>query len=336
MTMGMLRLRRRQTLGALMLATTLALGPTFATAQGTAAGNYPNRPVTIIVPFAAGGGTDIVARMLGNELSKRWKTSVVVENKPGASGQIGNAMVARAKPDGYTLLVSTTAIIQEPSLYKHVPYAVFKDFTPLAQIATSTSYLVVPASTPVQNVDEFVAYAKSRKGHISYGSNGNGGSAHLQGSLFNVSNQLDMVHVPYAGSAPLITALLGKQVDAAVVDISSLRAHLQSDKLKILAGTGQKRNPLLPQVPTLKEKGFSGFEPIGWYAILGPAGLPEPLKQTISDALQDALKQPAVIKRIEELGLTPAPLPADAFVQQMKADSPQWERMIKAGNVTIE
>ncbi len=336
MTMGKLRLRCTQSLCFLMLAMTLTLGQTLATAQGTGAGTYPNRPVTIIVPFAAGGGTDIVARMLGNELSKRWKTSVVVENKPGASGQIGNAMVARAKPDGYTLLVSTTAIIQEPGLYKQLPYAVFKDFTPLAQIATSTSYLVVPASTPVQNVDEFVAYAKSRKGHISYGSNGNGGSAHLQGSLFNASNQLDMVHVPYAGSAPLITALLGKQVDAAIVDIPSLRAFLQSDKLKILAGTGQKRNPLLPQVPTLKEKGFSGFEPIGWYAIFGPAGLPEPIKQTISEALQDAMKQPPVFKRIEELGLTPAPLPADAFAQQMKADTPQWERMIKAGNVTIE
>lgn len=336
MTMAMLRLRRTQTSCALMLALTLALGPTLASAQGTAAGTYPNRPVTIIVPFAAGGGTDIVARMLGNELGKRWKTGVVVENKPGASGQIGNALAARAKPDGYTLLLSTTALIQEPGLYKKLPYTAVKDLTPVAQVATSTNFLVVPASSPANTLKEFITYARGHQGRLSYGSNGNGGSSHLHGSLFNSVNKLEMVHVPFAGSAPLLTALLGQQVDAAFVDISPLRAQLNSGKLKVLAGTGPKRSALLPNVPTMSEEGIAGFEPVGWFGMFVPSGVPAPIRKTISDAVVDALKTPEIVKRFEELGLSPAQVAPDAFAERMREDTPKWEQMIKAGNVTVE
>lgn len=334
MTTATLRARRRQISCALLMA--LALGTNLVDAQDAGGGGFPNRPITIIVPFAAGGGTDIVARMLGNELGRRWKTSVVVESKPGASGQIGNAMAARAKPDGYTILIATTTLIQEPGLYKKLPYNAAKDLTPVAQVATSNYYLVVPASSPANSLKEFVAYAKSHPGRLSYGSNGNGGSSHLIGSLFNSTSKLDMVHVPFSGSAPLLTALLGQQVDVAFVDISPLRAQLGGGKLKVLAGTGPRRSPILPNVPTMSEEGQQGFEPVGWFGMFVPSGVPAAVRKTIADGVVDVLKTPEVARRFEELGLALPQVAPDAFADRMREDTVRWEQMIKAGNVTVE
>jgi len=309
-----------------------ALGSPAAFAQEP----FPSRPVTIIVPFAAGGGSDILARLVAHELGNRWKSGVIVENKPGAGGQIGNAQVARAKADGYTLLLGITTLIQAPALYKNLPYDIFKDFTPLAQLATSTNYLVVPAASPVNSLKEYIAYVKARQGRLSYGSNGNAGTSHLHGALLDATQRLGMVHVPYAGSGPLLTALLGHQVDGAFVDIAPLRQHVAAGKLKVLAGTGNRRSPALPNVLTLDELGIPGFDPVGWFALLGPANLPEPVRKATVDALEEVLQSPDVMKKIEELGLAPAQLTGDAFGQRMREDKPKWEKMIEAGNVKVD
>lgn len=325
--------RRRQLLATGASAFALMSAST-ARAQGTA--TFPGQNVTLIVPYAPGGGTDILSRLIATELQKQWKVTVVVENKPGAGGQIGNAMVARAKPDGHTLLVGITPMIQETSLYKNLPYNVFRDFTPLVQLASSTNYLVVPGSTPVNNLKEYIAYAKTRAGRGNYGSNGNAGSSHLCGSLFNSTQNLGMVHVPFSGSGPLLTALLGGQVDMAFVDIAPLRSHIGTGKLKFLACTTTKRLPVLPDVPTLAESGLPGFEPMGWFALFGPAGMAPAVKKTIADAVVAALQTPEIAKRIDELGLSASGVSLDAFAKVMKDDREMWAKMIESGNIKVE
>lgn len=194
----------------------------------------------------------------------------------------------------------------------------------------------MPASSPSNTLAEFLALARSRQGQLNYGSNGNAGSSHLHGALLNASSKLGMAHIPYPGSGPLLTALLGQQVDVTFVDIAPLRAHLAAGKLKVLAGTGNKRTATLPDVPTMAEAGLPGFEPVGWFALFGPAGLPEPIRKLLSDAAVDALQQPDMAKRLQELGLSPAQLTPDAFAKSMRDDPPKWDKMIQTGNVSVE
>lgn len=327
------RCTRRYVLAATAASLASALAPRLSLANDA---GYPSRPVTLVVPFAAGGGTDIVARLLATELSKRWKTGVVVDNKPGAGGQIGASFAARSAPDGHTLLMGITTLIQERSLYKSLPYDAFKDFTPLAQLATSVNFLVVPAASPIGSYKDFLAYVKARQGKISYGSNGNAGTSHLHSALLNASQKLDMVHVPYSGSGPLLTALLGQQVDCAFVDIAPLRPHVLAGKLRVLAVTGPKRSPAFPDVPTLEELGVAGFEPVGWFALFAPAGVPQPIRATISESVIQAMRAPEIVKRVEELGLMPSQLTPQAFAESMQADLPKWQKMIQAGNVRVD
>jgi len=317
--------------GAACAAAVLPTGPSLASDSA-----FPSRPVTVVVPFAPGGGTDIVARMLAAELSKRWGSPVVVENKPGAGGQIGNAAVARAAPDGHTLLLGITTLIQAPSLYKSLPYDAFRDFTPLAQLATSSNFLVLPASSPVNTLKELLASVRSRPGKVSYGSNGNAGTSHLHGALLNASQKLDMVHVPYSGSGPLLTALLGQQVDCAFVDVAPLRPHVLAGKLKVIAVTGPRRSPAFPQTPTLEELGVPGFDPVGWFSLFGPANLPEAVANKVSTTALQAMRSAEVEKRLEELGLTPSQLSPQAFAESMQRDFPKWQKMIREGNVHVE
>jgi tripartite-type tricarboxylate transporter receptor subunit TctC len=334
MTVESLRLKRRFVLST--AAAALASSFVSALSWANTESPYPSRHVTIVVPFAPGGGTDIVARMLAAELSKRWKVSVVVENKPGAGGQIGSNFVARSAPDGYTLMLGITTLIQAPSLYKSLPYDVFKDFTPLVQLATSVNFFAVPAASPANSLNEYVALVKSRRGKASYGSNGNAGTSHLHGALLNATQKLDMVHVPYSGSGPLLNALLGQQVDGGFVDIAPLRPHVQAGKLKVLAVTGTRRSTTFPEVPTLGELGIPGFDPVGWFALFGPAGMPEAARSTVSSATMEVLRTPEMAKRIEELGLTPSQLSQQAFTDSMRADLVNWQKMIQAGNVSVE
>lgn len=317
--------------GTAAIAAALSHGRSFANEP-----EYPSRAVTIVVPFAAGGGTDIVARMLASELSKRWGWVVVVDNKPGAGAQVGNSFVAKSAPDGYTLLLSTTTLIQAPSLYKNLPYDAFRDFTPLAQLATAANCLVLPGTSPVNSFQEFVASVRARPGKANYGSSGNAGSSHLLGALLNASMKLDMVHVPYNGAGPLLTALLGQQVDCAFVDVAPLRAHVLAGKLKVIAVTGTKRSTAFAQVPTFEELGVPGFDPLGWFSLFGPARLPTAVVNRISTAVLQVIRSPEAAKRLEELGFTPSQLSSQDFGESMHKDFATWQKMIREGNVSVE
>src|SRR6218665_1678423 len=253
------QISRRQALAGIA-ATTAGLAVPQAFAQ---AGNYPNQVIRIVVPYPAGGGTDTLARMMASHLQTAWNQTVIVENKPGASGAIGNDMVAKAAPDGYTVLMAITAIVQIPPLMPNLPYDVMKDLQPLAQVANTNSILVVPKASPFKDLKDFVTQVKAAPAKYNFGSYGVGTSSHIQGSLLNMQAGLDLVHVPYKGAAPLLQDLRGNQLSAAFIDMATARPHL--DAMKVLAATGSKRNPTLPEVPTFAELGYHSFEPIGWF-----------------------------------------------------------------------
>jgi len=312
----------------------LSAMPASVRAQG--AGKYPSRPITVVVPFAPGGGADITTRIVTQELAKRLEANIVVVNRPGAGTQIANSSVARAEADGYTLLLGVTNLIQAPFLYKELPYDVFKDFTPLAQLATTSSMFTMPSVRGVKTFQEFVEYANARKGKLNYGSTGNGITTHLHGAQLNSKLGLGMVHVPYAGTAPLINALVGDQVDCSFVDVAPLKPHVAAGKLNVLAATGPARNPLFPDVPTLAELGIDGFESVAWFSLFGPAGLPEEVIDVISINAYEVLKMDAVVDRLTQLGLVPSKLTRGQFMQSMVEDMPKWESMIKAGDIRID
>ena len=259
---------RRNTLTLLALAATCAMGG--AHAQG----DYPNKPLRVIVPYPAGGGTDTIARLIGTQLTQRWGQPVVVENKPGASGMLGNDIVAKAPGDGYTVLMGITAVVQIPALYKKVPYKL-ADLAPVSQIAKSADLLMVPRSSGVTTLAQFVDKAKAAPGTMNYGTYGNATSSHMNGERFKQQAGIDLTHIPYQGSGPEMAALLGGQLTLAFVDATAAYPHIKSDKLNILAVTGSQRFPSLPNVPTMTESGYPGLEANGWFGVFLPASTPK-------------------------------------------------------------
>jgi len=292
---------------------------------------YPGQAIKFIVPFPAGGITDTVGRLLAQKLAEAWKVPVVVENKAGASGTIGNNLVAKSAPDGYTVLVGITAVIQQPAMMANLPYDPFKDLAPVIQPAISTNMLAVPLNSPANTAREFAALVKANPGKHNYGSFGNGTSSHIHGALFNQQAELDMVHVPYPGGAPLLNALLGGQISCGMVDVGTSRPHMKS--LKVLAVTGPKRLPNLPDVPTFTELGYQSFDPKGWVGLFVSAGTPVAIVNKLSEELNRILRQPDVIARIESTGLgmgggTPA-----EFQAALKADAAIYAKIIQDANI---
>ena len=249
----------------------LGLAASSAVPLGFAQAAFPNRPIKFIVPFPPGGATDLVGRLLANKLQESWGQNVVVENKPGASGMIGTEQVARATPDGYTVLIGITTHVQNPAIFAKVPYDPIKDFAPVSQICLSYLVLVVKPDFPANTLKEFVALVKANPGKYSFGSFGTGSSSHIVGEGFARRAGLDMAHVPYKGSAPMTSDLLGGQVPCGWADVSTATAHIAAGKLKPLAVSGERRAPLLATVPTLLENGYPGFEALGWVGVLRPA-----------------------------------------------------------------
>ncbi|HSV45787.1 MAG TPA: tripartite tricarboxylate transporter substrate binding protein [Ramlibacter sp.] len=296
---------------------------------------YPSGPIHIIVPYPAGGATDTLARLVAQDLQATWSTPVVVENKPGGSGNIGGQLVAKAAPDGRTVLMGITALAQLPSLMT-MPFDPLKDLAPLVEVARSQSLLVVPADSLASDMRQFVALAKANPRKYSYGSYGNGTSSHLQGELFKLQTGVDIVHVPYKGSAQLITDLLGGQVSASFVDSGSIAAHLKSGKLKILAVTGNRRSPLVPDVQTMTELGFKDFEPMGWFGMFMPAGTPAAVVNKFAAAAARIVRQPQAQARIQGLGLIPVGNTPPEFARTVRSDSALYGRIIKAANIRIE
>jgi len=316
---------------ALIGATALAaMSPLPAAAQA-----YPSKPIKVIVPYAPGGATDILGRMVAAKLQESWGQSVVVENKPGASGVLGNDLVAKAPPDGYTVLLGITAIVQSATLMK-LPYDPYKDLIPVSQLAVSTSLLTVPAGTPVKTLAEYVALVKSQPGKHGYGSFGNGTSAHIQGELFKSQTGVDMAHVPYKGSAPMLNDLLGGQLSAAFLDVGSSRGQLKAGSIKALAATGTERLKMLPDVPTFAELGLKNFEPRGWFGYFLPAGTPPAVVAKLGAELARIIRSPEVSAKIEELGLLPSGNTPEQFAAIVKGDGAIYAKLIKDLNIKLD
>jgi tripartite-type tricarboxylate transporter receptor subunit TctC len=303
-----------------------------AAAQDASA--YPSQPLRIIVPYPPGGATDTLARIVATKLQESWRQTVIVDNKPGASGTIGNDMAAKAPRDGYTILLGITAIVQVPSLMPKLPYDVTKDLQPLVQVASTNSVFVVPASAPAGTLKEFIAQAKATPGKVNYGSYGVGTSSHIQGSLLNLQAGVDLTHVPYKGAAPLLQDLRGGVLSSAFIDMATVRPHLEH--VKPLAVTGTQRNKTLPNVPTFAELGFHSFEPVGWFGFFMPSGVAPPITAKFTAEVGRILRLPDVVARIESLGMTPGELKGEEFARVVKSDAAIYARIIKDANIRLE
>jgi tripartite-type tricarboxylate transporter receptor subunit TctC len=297
---------------------------------------YPDKPIRMIVGFVPGGFTDVLARTIGQKLEGNLGKPVVVENKPGASGTIGADQVAKAKPDGYTLLmghVNSNAIA--PALYPRLPYDVIKDFTPIIHVASTPMLLTVNASVPAQDVKSFIELAKSGRG-LTFASSGNGSVQHLAAELFMLATGTKMTHVPYKGSGQAIVDLVAGQVDLNFESPPNVLPHLRSGKVRVLAITSWERSPTLPDVPTLEEAGVKGAEVSQWFGVLGPANLPTEIVAKLNGEISTILKSPEVIERIQSQDGKILGGSAEEFAAFIKEDTARWAKLIKDANVRLD
>ena len=323
---------RRTTLALMALAAACA---TLGTSSAQAQGDYPAKPIRFIVPYPAGGGTDTIARLIGTQLTQRWGQPVVVENKPGASGILGNDIVAKAPGDGYTVLMGITAVVQIPALYKKVPYKL-ADLAPVSQIAKSADLLMVPRSSGVTTLAQFVDKAKAAPGTMNYGTYGNATSSHMNGERFKQKAGIDITHIPYQGSGPEMAALLGGQLTLAFVDATAAYPHIKSDKLNILAVTGSQRFPSLPNVPTMAESGYPGLEANGWFGVFLPASTPKPIVDKLGAEVAAIVKSPELNKRLTDMGLIAVGSLPDDFKTQVEKDAAHWKAVAEGAKIAVD
>ncbi len=324
-----LPLSRRRILQAAVLG--LAFSASSAMAQ-----TWPTKPVTLVVPFPAGGTTDALARALGEKLTQRLGQPVVVENRGGAGATLGANYVAKATPDGYTLLVGAVHHTIATSVYKKLPYDFQKDFAPITTIATVPNVLVVNASTPAKNVDELVALIKAEPGKLSYGSNGNGTAQHLIGTQFQSLTGTKLLHVPYQGSGPLTTDLLGGQITMSFDTVTPVLQHIKSGKLRALAVSTAKRSSALPDVPTLAESGLKDFDIGTWFGVLAPAATPPELVARLNTDMVAIIHSPDFQKRMSELGAEPIGNSREEMTKQIKDETEKFAGLVKEAKVAIE
>ncbi len=325
-------MKRTRTLGTGLLALA-ALG----LAAPTAAQGFPNRPVKIIVNSPAGGGNDFIARTIAQKMEASMKQPVLVDNKPGAGGIIASDFVAKSAPDGYTVLFNGPLIVQTAALYAKLPYDPLKDFTPLTDVIRTPLWLAVNTEKiAARNVQEFVDHAKANPGKVSYGSVGSGSSHHLYGFRLADATGVELLHVPYKGGAPAMVALVSGEVSAAFADYVSLRPHVASGKVRLLAVTGTQRPALTPDVPTLTELGFKGFEAYGWGALFVPAKTPADAVQRLHAEVTAALKAPDVVAKFSEVGFELGGTPQPQFAAQVQTDYVRWTTLIKQAGVKLD
>jgi tripartite-type tricarboxylate transporter receptor subunit TctC len=317
------------------LLASIAVTSLCASSQQASADSYPSRRITFVVPYPPGGATDVLARLLANKLSESWKQTVVVENKSGGGGVVGNDNVAKAQPDGHTVLVAITQIIQAPSLVPKLPYDVFKDLAPVTQIALSTIVLVVPEQQPFKSVKELVEYAKANPGK-PYGTFGNATTSHLYGELLKKVANIDMTHIPYRGSAPLTNDLLANTVTTGFVELTTASAQIKAGKLRALAVGGEQRRKAMPDVPTMAELGYPGFEIEGWLGVFVPAATPKEIVKKLSDELARIVASPEGIAGIETLSLVPVGGSPEDFEKAARRDLDKWADVVKQTGVKGE
>ena len=299
--------------------------------------NFPSKPVTLTVGFAPGGGTDTAARIVAKKLSENTGVSVVVENKAGAGGNIAAQHIATAPPDGYTIhLTSVGPMTVAPAMVKNLPYDAKKDIAPITMGMVFPNVFVVQPTSPAKNLQEFVALAKSKPGQLTYASSGIGGAAHLSGELFKQRAGIDMVHVPYKGGGPAITDMLGGRVDMYPAVPSTADQHVKNGKLRAIATTGPARLPTLPDVPTVAEQGFPGFEATNWYAFVAPGKTPTEILDYWNRELVKVLKDPTVNAELAKHGLYPAPGTRQELAQYIDRETEKWGKVVRDANIKPE
>lgn len=320
----------------LNIAFAAALGMAVLPAAAETVEDYPSRPVTIVVPFAPGGSNDTLARLVGRDLEKKLGQPFVVENRTGAGGNLGALAVARAEPDGYTLVmgsIGTHAV--NASLYRKMPYDTIADFKPITLVAKVELVLVVHPKLDVHSVADLIAYAKANPGKLDYASGGNGASQHLAGELFKNLAGIDMVHIPYKGSGDAIADLLGGQVTVMFADMPLVAAHIKAGKLRALAVGSLQRSPAI-DVPTVDEAGVKGFEAYAWYGLFGRAGTPEPIIDKLHDELAGILKDPGNQSFMRDLGAVPVANTPEEFAAFQRAEMERWGALIKPLGLTLD
>lgn len=318
-----------------------AAASVLALSAGTAAQaqTFPGKPIRLVVPFPPGGATDILARMLGEKLAVAFKQPVVIENKAGAAGIIGTDAVAKAPPDGHTLVLSlSNSLLTNQFLYAKLPYDTQRDLTLVYQIATAPLVLVVHPSVPANTGPELLQYVKANKGKLAYGSYGTGAYPHLAGSHMSLTQQADMNHIPYKGEAPMMQELIGGQIQMAYASALQAKPHLEAGKVKAIGVTGERRMSTLPNVPTLAEQGLKdeAYRVTGWLALAAPAGTPKAVIDRIAAEVRAATRQPDVQARIAAMGFETKDSSPEAFAAVYKQELPVWERLIKQSGAKLD
>ncbi|PUA99094.1 tripartite-type tricarboxylate transporter receptor subunit TctC [Acidovorax sp. 107] len=320
-----------------LLRTCVTLAAGLALSATVLAQAFPSKPVRIVVGFPAGGPLDQHARLLSDKLQTVLGQPVVMDYKAGAGGTVGAQDVMKAPPDGHTIMLANTGVmVINPALYSRLPYATLKDFVPVARTAMQPLALLVNTSVPAKNLQEFMAYAKSRPGQVNFGSAGNGGISHLVPEMFKAATGLFMVHIPYRGSAPAFTDLMGGQVQFMAESIPQAASYHKQGKVRALAVTSRERNPALPEVPTVIESGIKGFEVVGFYGFLAPAGTPKDVVNKLSDAFGQVLQMPDVRNRMVSQGADPAFLGADDFAKFLASEMPRWADAVKKSGAKLD
>ncbi|HVL56398.1 MAG TPA: tripartite tricarboxylate transporter substrate binding protein [Burkholderiaceae bacterium] len=322
----------KRLLGILLLsAFVLAHAPARAQAQ-----EYPSKTVRILVGFAPGGATDILARLVAKHLSEQWSQPVIVENRPGAGGNIAHEAVAKAEPDGHTLLFTSAPLTINPSLYRNLPYDTVRDFAPVTLVATVPSLLLVPSASKITTFDEFVRHVRAKPGSLNYGSAGNGTPQHLAMELLKSMADLRIVHIPYKGGAPAVADLISGQTDVMFAAFPEAAPHVRANRLKALAISASKRSPLMPDLPTVAESGVRGFEAVGWQGLLAPAATPRPVVEKIHQTLARGLAQPELRSRIDAMGIEfsgAGPQPYQRFIRDEVA---KWAKVVEQSGARID
>ena len=316
-----------RTLGTLLLAASTTLA---------AAQSAPSRPLQLIVPFTTGGVLDTLARTIAQEITNETQQTVVVENRTGASGNIGTEAIARATPDGHTIGMGTIATFGiNPGLYgARLPYDPIKDFAPVAMVATQRNVVLVNPNLPVRSIPELIAYAKANE--VNYGSAGNGSSQHMAGQMFMKQAGVKLTHVPYRGSGPALADLLGGSIQLMFVDMPAAMQHIRSGRLRPIGVTSLQRSPALPEVPTVAEQGLPGFEVIAWFGVLAPAKTPAATVHALSRRVLAIMEKPAVRQKMEALGADPVALPPAEFKRHIVAEIQRWSQLVRELNVKLD
>ncbi len=313
----------------MLIAGGLALAAALASINAAAQNTYPSRPIRLIVPASPGGGTDFTARTIGQKLSEVVKQTVIVDNRPGAAGNIGVEIASKASPDGYTIVMPITSFSINPHLYSKLPFDTAKDFAPVVLASSAPLFLVVNPSVPAKTVGELIALAKAKPGQLNYANSGNGTTAHLAGELLKKTAGIDLVSVPFKGGGPAVIDLIAGRVQIYFSTIPAALTQVKAGKLRGIAVTTQKRVDLIPEVPTVAESGLPGFEVVGWFGIFAPAGTPKPVINTLNKGINAALRAPETQERFARQGLIPGGGTPEDLERFFRAELKRWGALIK-------